>query len=231
MRSIPLCFLNLLFCCSLSAQKIYVNHTDTNNDYWKQLLFDGALNSTPLDHFSCERIDNAYITLKWSCKSTNAEVFIIERLLPLEGVYEVVGRIQHQPGSSGLYQFIDENAYFEKSFYRLSVESLLQPEVLLHEFTLPAVADKYANSISVALYPNPTQGQLMIELKNIADPQPPIRVSLLTVAGKVVHQFETSTDKLYRYPGQYIQQLDAGMYTLKIDFKDGRQTIGQFVRL
>jgi hypothetical protein len=222
----------LYLCLHVSAQLESRVYEDTdvlevlNLDNWSNL------NTPKKEIFSSYRIDNDYIILEWAFKAHESIEFRVERLLPAEGIYETVGLIKHKikPDATSNYQFLDENSYYESSFYRLVALRSNGTEQTMHQYRMPGASKQYDVAAEVDVFPNPTQGQLFIDLQKISPVRKGVTVSLLSNSGQLLHQYLVATDVLIHYPSSVIKPLLPALYTLRFDFEDGRQLFKQFVK-
>ena len=183
--------------------------------------------------FKSHRIDNNYIILEWAYCDQRPTEFRLERLLPAEAVYETIAILRHRikKKEPSVYQYIDENSYYDASVYRLICVPEVGPEYLIHQFYLPGISTSVDASAVVDIFPNPTQSQLFIDLQKIARDSEGVVVSLLSNTGQILHQYSVASDALIHYPSRIVKQLSPALYTMRFDLQDGHQLFKQFLKI
>ena len=182
--------------------------------------------------FKSHRIDNNYIILEWAFGGQGPTEFRLERLLPAEAVYETIAILRHRikKDEPSVYQYIDENSYYDASVYRLKCIPEVGPEYVLQQFHLSGISTSIDASAVVDVFPNPTQSQLFIDLQKIARDSEGVVISLLSNTGQLLHQYTVASDGLIHYPSRIVKQLSPALYTLRFDFQDGGQLFKQFLK-
>ena len=194
------------------------NFTNTGSDgiftCFSSTLSDCTLDGGPplpieLASFSAQPIESA-ISITWSTASeVNNEMFYIERSRDLEN-WETVGTVPGAGNSSTLlnYSLKDLHPLPGQSYYRLMQKDLDQTT------SFSQVESVYFSSdfnLPIKIYPNPTQGQLTVE---IADIQTNIR--LFNLMGQ-----EVTTSVVIQRNGSNQLMLDLGdvpkgVYSLRL---------------
>jgi hypothetical protein len=232
-------FIFLFFLLSVSAktqlannsQGFLTNYSEGNtfefNYYGFAFLNEGSLS------FKSERIDNNYVILKWSALSAkNIEGFYIERMLDVEGVYEVIAYVKAKKSEDTkiAYQLFDENTYSGNSFYRLRTVPFVAEENYTEMNSVSGNTSLNSSFKIAEIYPNPVHDELKISFDELPEGVSEAQIQVLALDGRVIHQYNTPVNSYQLQNIQSVKQLVPAIYMLKIIMNNGKQLIKQFVK-
>ena len=131
--------------------------------------------------------------------------------------YEMIGSVPYVEGQT-YYEYVDApgagNYYYQvRALYDNDCESEPAPafDDPTHDYVTASVDAVNENSDNVALYPNPTKGNVTIEAAGMS------RITVVSVLGQVVYDTEVSEDTYV----MNMSQFTAGMYMVRVYTESG----------
>ena len=131
--------------------------------------------------------------------------------------YEMIGSVPYVEGQT-YYEYVDApgagNYYYQvRALYDNDCESEPAPafDDPTHNYVTASVDAVNENSDNVALYPNPTKGNVTIEAAGMS------RITVVSVLGQVVYDTEVSEDTYV----MNMSQFTAGMYMVRVYTESG----------
>jgi len=164
-----------------------------------------------LTRFDAKRATRAMVVVTWETQTEqNNKGFYIERRLDNETAFDSKGFVASlaPDGNSSLplnYSYNDANSHSGISYYRLRQIDL---DNRAHYSLIKAVDGSGAGTISVLIWPNPSQGQFSIKMEGINESKQAI---ITDMTGKTVQRLVISGTQQVNVHG-----LSAGTYILTI---------------
>ena len=232
-------FIFLFFLLSISVRAQLANNSQNLLIHYSEegafeFKYSGGsfLNEVPLS-FNSERIDDDYVILKWSVStSANTEGYYIERMIDVEGVYEVIAYVKAKKteGRKNDYQLFDENTYSGKSFYRLRTVSFMAEE---NYSEINSVCGNAAinKSLKMAeIYPNPVYNELKISFEELPEAVSEADIQVLSLDGRLIYRYNTPVLSYQIQMVESVKQLVPAVYMLKVELNNGTELMKQFVK-
>jgi hypothetical protein len=172
--------------------------------------------------FEGERRGKA-VQLRWTTTAeVNAAGFEIQRSANLQG-FEKIGYVAavEQPGPVNAYAFVDEDQA-QGSYYRL--KQLDRNEQHVYSKPVFVAAESFLGS-ALALYPNPSTGQVYLSLPDASEAE----MHLLSANGFRLATFVATPLEVDARLNACLQSLSAGLYVLEIH-QAGRVYFNKIIR-
>lgn len=161
-----------------------------------------------LSSFQSKSYDNS-VVLTWATESEEAfDYFNIEK--SLNGAdYHSIGNLKGAGDSNARlnYQFIDDNPYYGRSYYRLTAIDLDGSYEIFRAIT----ANHVPNHLAVNIYPNPIQNNRLNVNFGLPIDSNNKSISVYNLSGKIIEQYNLQLNN------EFIElDLSMGIYLLKI---------------
>lgn len=133
---------------------------------------------------SAQRTNEASVRVNWQASTNNkVEGYSLERSFGKDGPYERVyyRSVNNSDTTTQLFQYLDNNSYSQKSFYRV-----VQVMALGKRVEKKAVAEGYDTDLTVKAYPNPSNRHFTLAVHSKLDE--PLQITVVDVMGRIVEQ-------------------------------------------
>lgn len=214
----------------------YYNFVGPNRPAYQYISI-GAITTTPtgtcvplpvqLSSFKATRIGRE-VALNWETQQeVNSDYFVVER--SIDGtLFDQVCNIQGAGNSSAplSYTYLDDQAQLEQVYYRLKQVDR-DGSATYYELT---TANQYAGeNLELSLFPNPARSSIQCKMSN---PQEQLcTFTLLDQTGAVLLSWLQHTQKGIQETTVPIENLQEGMYILKVQDELGNATINRFSKI
>jgi len=215
-----------------------VGYNATNNlTSFSQIVVLNAGNNSRLPvellAFDVERLNPDKVQLDWSTATElNNKGFFIERMLELENEFESVGFVEGQGTtvSTTNYRFVDENSYTGVSYYRLKQVDYDGTITYSEIRAVSGHETQNTTYLNVNVYPNPVEDVLKVRFNELPKTVKTAKVSILSIEGRVLHNFAAGIQSHQVLEIEYVQQLVPAMYMLSIEMDNGKRMIQKFIK-
>jgi len=195
---------------------------------FSQIVFANNNSVVPVElvKFNAIRKDAEKVLLSWETESeTNSEGFQIERMFDDESSFKKIAWINGQGNAtiSNSYQIIDTNNNPGVSYYRLKLIDLDGTISYSEIRSVDGGANDKFNNLSI--YPNPVGEQIHITFKQMSKDITPATISILSIDGKRLYQYNTEVESNQTIVLGDIGVLNSGVYMIMIE--TGEEIISQ----
>jgi hypothetical protein len=214
----------------------YYNFTGPNRPAYQYISI-GAVTATPtgscvplpvqLSAFKATRIGRD-VALNWTTEQeVNSDYFVVERSSDGD-MYEQVCQIAGA-GNSNFpenYSFVDEQASIQQQYYRLKQ---VDKDGTITYYELTAADAFTGEQLEWSLYPNPAKNSIQCELSSPQDQT--CIFTLLDQTGAALSTWMQNSQKGYQVSSINTQELEEGIYLLKIEDEHGNITVKRFLKI
>lgn len=180
--------------------------------------------------FDAERQTIDLVKLHWTTATeVNNKGFYIERMLEIEGEFEVIGWIDGHGTTTSVmhYQMEDENSYEGVSYYRLKQ---IDWDGTITYSGIRAIEGIERTPIDVNVYPNPTQRYLNIRFDNLPIEVEKATVQIINANGQVMSSQQISLEAYEVIRLDEIEDLIPSIYLLSIEMDNGERLLHKFIK-
>jgi hypothetical protein len=202
-----------------------------------QYISIGAVTATPtgscvplpvqLSAFNATRIGRE-VALNWQTQQeVNSDYFVVERSMDGE-LYEHVCQIKGAGNSYEPinYSYIDEQVGIEQQYYRLKQVDK-DGSITYYELT---TANAFSSEqLEWSLFPNPAKNTIQFALNSPQDQT--CTFTILDQTGSEISSWTENTAKGYQVSSLNIQDLQEGIYLLKITDERGNTSVNRFIKI